>query len=104
MSQDKPTNAPEKYALRWYFAELYRHELVPDPDQLERFLLLTISDVQWIVLSTRKHRVGQTWAGLLEVMQRNGHESVAGIGVPAATSWAMHLKLLPRVPNVPSSA
>lgn len=99
MSQKKPANLAEKYAIRWYFAELYRHEVEPGPDRLERFLVLSRSDVEWIVSSTRKHRVGQTWDGLHQLMQRHGHEYVRDIGIPAATSWAIHLELLPRVPN-----
>ena len=89
--------------MRWYFADLYRRALTPDPDRLERFLLLSRSDVEWIVTSTRKHRLGQTWAGLHQLLERNGHEYVREIGLPAARSWATHLELLPRTPDPAAS-
>jgi hypothetical protein len=101
VTQQKTANLAKKYDIRWYFAELYRHDVVPDPDgdRLERFLRLSRSDVESIVGLTRKHRAGQTWDGLYQLLERNGHEYVRDIGIPAATSWAIHLELLPRVPN-----
>jgi hypothetical protein len=98
VTQQRIADVAKKYDIRWYFADLYRHDVIPaaDGERLERFLLLTRSDVLSIVGLTRKHRVGQTWDGLFQLLERAGHEHVRDIGIPAATSWAVHLELLPR--------
>jgi hypothetical protein len=89
------TEHPKEYAARWYFAELYQtRHATPDGGAFERFLALSRPDVEWIMTSTRHHRVGQTWEGLYHLLARGDHAFVRDIGVAAATSWASHLDLL----------
>ena len=103
MSPDNTANVAGEYELRWAFVDLNRHPIKPGNERLESFLLLNRSDVGWIASSNKKHRLGRTWIGLHELMQRNNHEYVRDIGLPAATSWAVHLELLPRTARKPAT-
>jgi hypothetical protein len=104
VTQQRTANLDRKYDLRWFFVDLYRHDVVPhgDGDRLGRFLLLSRSDVESIAGLTRKHRVGRTWDGLYQLLERTGHEYVGDIGTSAARSWAIHLELLPRGQGQPA--
>jgi hypothetical protein len=70
-----------------------------DPDgraALEAFMALTWYDVEEMSDKLRRtSATGVTWEGLSKLMQRGGHHSVQDLGVPAATSWAVHLGIVP---------
>jgi hypothetical protein len=42
-----------------------------------------------------KSAAGSTWRGLSNLMQRRGYRVVRELGAPAATSWAVHLSIIP---------
>jgi len=44
-----------------------------------------------------KSAAGVTWRGLSNLMQRRGYRIVRELGAPAATSWAVHLRIIPDV-------
>src|SRR5262249_50071119 len=44
-----------------------------------------------------KSAAGTTWRGLSNLMERRGYRVVRELGAPAATSWAVHLRIIPDV-------
>jgi hypothetical protein len=61
---------------------------------LDRFLSMTVWDVEATAERSRKRSAGSTWAGLFNVMMRRGFTKVGDLGAPAARSWALHLGVL----------
>jgi hypothetical protein len=61
---------------------------------LDRFLAMTVWDVEATAERSRKRSAGSTWAGLFNVMMRRGFVKVEDLGAPAARSWAVHLGLV----------
>ena len=95
------TSSPEsKTADPAYFDRLSIGGLGSEEETLEQFLLLTRDDVEVVVERTmRKSMFDRTWVGLLATLERNGYSRVRELGVPAATSWASNLGLIPRKQN-----
>jgi hypothetical protein len=64
---------------------------------LEEFLALTRWEVEAQAERTlARSQVGVTWLGLWHLMQRLGLMRVRELGLPAATSWAVHLGVIPK--------
>jgi hypothetical protein len=61
---------------------------------LDRFLAMTVWDVEATAERSRKRSAGTTWAGLFNVMMRRGYVKVEDLGAAAARSWALHLGVL----------
>jgi hypothetical protein len=69
-------------------------------EALERFVALTRWEVESRMQQTlARSRYGVTWLGLWNLMQRQGYIRVADLGRPAATSWAIHLGVIPGSPE-----
>ena len=64
-------------------------------DVLERFLGLTIHDVANEATGARGSiSRARTWDSLANLMRRKEYWLVRELGVPAATSWAVHLGVI----------
>jgi hypothetical protein len=68
---------------------------IVDQEALERFLALTVSEVEAVAERARaRTQDGRTWDGLCNVMLRGGYLRVEELGRDAAESWAAHLGVL----------
>jgi len=67
-------------------------------DAFAEFVAMTTWDVEERADGTMlKSAAGTTWRGLSNLMQRRGYRVVRELGAPAATSWAVHLRIIPNV-------
>ena len=67
-------------------------------DAFAEFVALTTWDVEQRAEGPMmKSAAGTTWRGLSNLMQRRGYHVVRELGAPAATSWAVHLRIIPDV-------
>ena len=74
-------------------------------DVLERFLGLSLFEVQNEAATARGSiAAARTWDSLANVMRRNDYALVRELGVPAATSWAVHLGVIGERAKEPASA
>ena len=64
-------------------------------DVLERFLGLSVWEVENEAASARGAvALSRTWYSLANLMRRKDYWLVRELGVPAATSWAVHLGVI----------
>jgi len=64
-------------------------------DVLERFLGLSVWEVENEAASARGAvGLARTWYSLANLMRRKDYWLVRELGVPAATSWAVHLGVI----------
>ena len=67
-------------------------------DAFAEFVAMTTWDVEHRADGPMMKSVGgTTWRGLSNLMQRRGYRVVRELGAPAATSWAVHLRIIPDV-------
>jgi hypothetical protein len=64
-------------------------------DPLQRFLGLTVYEVeQEAKIARTPVAIPRIWLSLSKLMRRRGYEVVRELGLPAATSWAVHLRVV----------
>jgi hypothetical protein len=64
-------------------------------DGLERFLDLTVWEVENEAASVRGAvAAARTWHSLANLMHRKDYWLVRDLGIPAATSWAVHVGVI----------
>jgi hypothetical protein len=64
-------------------------------DGLERFLGLSVREVENEAAGARGAvAMARTWHSLANLMRRKDYWLVRELGVPAATSWALHLGVI----------
>ena len=71
-------------------------------DAFAEFVTMTTWDVEQRADGPLlRSAAGVTWRGLSNLMQRRGYRAVRELGAPAATCWAVHLRIIPdvRVPG-----
>ena len=72
------------------------HRLSGDDESysVERFLSLTVWEIEHEAERRRTSPTGTTWLSLSTLMRRRGYAIVVELGEPAAMAWGAHLGVL----------